>query len=273
MLTNVVLAISSLVLPGDTGRTRSGLWYQVSGSGPTIIFLHGANLDSRGWGPLPAALVSTHRVVLTDLRSHGHSPDATGPFSFVDDALEVLDAVGGERATVVGHSLGAQVAVDLAVSHPGRVNGLILMGPAVGGFQLSKPPVGFDKMMEALKRGDIPGAGVILAGMPVMTLYRDTAGQAEVRTIVTENARLFRASPSWVRRLEPPAAGRLAELRIPVLVLMGERDPTGSNETGQFLLERVAGAVADTFAGCGHLVPLDCGPETVRAVELFLGRI
>jgi pimeloyl-ACP methyl ester carboxylesterase len=71
MLTNILLT-ALIAAPADTGRTRSGLWYAVSGSGPAVLFLHGSNLDSRSWGPLPAALEGNHRVVLMDQRSHGH---------------------------------------------------------------------------------------------------------------------------------------------------------------------------------------------------------
>jgi pimeloyl-ACP methyl ester carboxylesterase len=184
----------------------------------------------------------------------------------------VLDAVGIERAALVGHSLGAQVALDLALARPDRVSALVLIGAGIGGLAPSKPPTGFEKMMEALKRGDVDGAGEILAGMPVMTLYRDTADQALVRTIVTENDRLFRANPTWVKRLDPPAVGRLGELKVPVLVMMGERDPTESNEAGRVLRERVAGAKGETFPKCGHLVPIDCGPEAARSLAAFLAR-
>jgi pimeloyl-ACP methyl ester carboxylesterase len=207
-----------------------------------------------------------------DQRSHGHSADATGPFSFIDDVIEVLDAIGVERAALVGHSLGGQVAIDVALAHPGRVGALVLIGPGIGGLPLTKPPTGFERMMAALKRGDVDAAGEILAGMPVMTLYRDTADQPRIRTIVTDNDRLFRASPAWVKRLEPQAAGRLGELKVPVLVMMGERDPTESNEAGRVLLERVVGAKGEIFPGCGHLVPIDCGSEAARSLAAFLAR-
>jgi pimeloyl-ACP methyl ester carboxylesterase len=262
-----------LAVAADTGRTKSGLWYSVQGNGPTVMFLHGSNLDGRAWGPLPTAASSSYRVILPDLRSHGRSADATGPFSFAEDAIEVLDAVGGDRAILVGHSLGAQVALDVALGHPQRIRALILIGPAIGGMPLTRPPVGFEAMMAALKQGNLLEAGVILAGMPVMTLYQDTTAQPTVRTIVTENVRLFRASPTWLRSLDPPAVGRLGELKIPVLVLRGDRDPTESNEAGRVLVEQVAGAKAERFHGCGHLVPLDCGPAAARALEAFLRQI
>lgn len=267
-----ILAVSALMLvqAPDTGHTPSGIWYSVNGRGPDVLFIHGSNLDSRGWGALPAAVAKTHRVILVDLRSHGHSVDAAGPFSWRDDVVGVLDAVRARQAVLVGHSLGAQVAIDLALGHPDRVRALILIGPGISGKPLSKPPVGFERLMAALRAGDIAQAGIVLGDMPVMTLFSDTTSQGLVRSMVRENARLFRASPQWVVPASPTANDRLVSLRFPLLVLMGAADPTESNDAGRVLLERVAGATGRTFPVCGHLVPLDCPDSTRSAIERFL---
>lgn len=273
MLSIIALAALLLVQVPDTGRTQSGIAYSVNGHGPHVVFIHGANLDSRSWGTLPVEIAKTHRVILMDQRSHGHSSDASGPFSWEDDVIEVLDAVGARQAVLVGHSLGAQVAIDVALGHADRVRALVLIGPGISGKPLSKPPVGFDGLIAALRAGDMTKAGVVLGEMPVMTLYSDTSSKALVRRIVSENVRLFRASPQWVRPSTPTANDRLESLRLPVLVLMGAADPTESNEAGRVLLARVAGATVRTFPVCGHLVPLDCPDSTRREIQSFLGRL
>jgi pimeloyl-ACP methyl ester carboxylesterase len=229
------------------------------------LLLHGSNLDSRSWDFVIDSLAAAQRVVRMDHRSHGKSVDASGPFSWVDDVVEVLDAVGARQATLVGHSLGAQVALDVALEHPDRIAGLVLVAPAIGGMPLRNPPAGIESLVAALRAGDFSRAGDALAAMPVMRLYADTTRQALVRTMVRENVRLFRARPEWVRHVSPPANQRLESIRVPVLVLMGERDPTESNDAGRELLRRVSGARGDTLQGCGHLVPLDCPSATLAA--------
>jgi 3-oxoadipate enol-lactonase len=268
-----ILAVAALLQVPDTGRTPSGIAYSVLGRGPDVVFIHGSNLDSRSWGTLPVEIAKTHRVILIDQRSHGLSSDATGPFSWQDDAVEVLNAVGSRQAVLIGHSLGAQVAVDVALGHPDRVRALVLIGPGIGGKPLSKPPVGFDGLIAALRAGDFAKAGVVLSEMPVMTLYGDTTSAALARRIVRENVRLFRASPQWVRPATPPANDRLESLRLPLLVLMGAADPTESNEAGRVLLARVAGATGRTFPVCGHMVPLDCPVATLKELQSFLARL
>jgi pimeloyl-ACP methyl ester carboxylesterase len=79
--------------------------------------------------------------------------------------------------------------------------------------------------------------------------------------------RLFRARPEWIRPLSPPAIDRLESVQVPVLVLLGERDPTESNEAGRVLLDRVKDAVGETLPGCGHLVPVECARGTLGAIR------
>jgi pimeloyl-ACP methyl ester carboxylesterase len=265
----MVVAGHQPIVP-DTGRTGSGLWFSVSGKGPPIVLVHGASLDSRTLEPLAARLAGRYRVVLPDLRSHGRSVDAIGSFSFGRDLIEVLDAVGVDRATLVGHSLGAEIVLDVALARPERVDRLVLIAPAVSGRPLARPPAGSEALVIALRRGDLAAVGRALGGMPVMRLARDTARQAEVRSIVADNVRLFKAERRWVEPLDPPAGGRLGELRVPILVLLGSADPTESNDAGRFVIEGAPKAVGRWLPGCGHLVPIDCLEDTATAIWGFL---
>jgi pimeloyl-ACP methyl ester carboxylesterase len=271
LLLMLALLAPSGAARADTGRfTASGLWYDIVGRGTPVVLVHGANLDSRSMAPLARALAPSHQVILTDLRFHGRSRDEGGPFSFEGDLREVMDAAGAFRATIVGHSLGATVAVDFALAFPERVDRLVLVGPGLSGFQSQRVPEGFAEMVAAIRAGDIDSAGVILGNTPVMRLYRDTTDQERVRGIVRENARLLAADRTRVTPLGAPAAGRLAELRIPVLVVVGELDPTEAGRVGELLIENVAGARLEVIPRCGHLPPIDCSADAARLVERFV---
>src|SRR5690348_10336312 len=115
MLT-ILMAAGILALPTDSGFTKSGLWYRADGAGPAVVLVHGSNLDSRSWARVAPSLTSDNRVVLVDLRFHGKSRDEGGRFSCEGDLEEVLDALKIARATIVGHSLGATVAIDFALA-------------------------------------------------------------------------------------------------------------------------------------------------------------
>jgi pimeloyl-ACP methyl ester carboxylesterase len=250
--------------------TPSGLWYSVRGSGDAVVLIHGSNLDSRSLSALSNALAADHRVVELDLRFHGQSKDGEGQFSFQEDVRDVMDAAGIGRATIIGHSLGGQVAVDLALLAPQRVSRLVLVAPGLSGRAAMRRQEGMEPMIAALRARDFTGAAEALARLPVMTLYRDTSGQSRVRAMVRDNARLFAADPRRMRATGGPGAARLGELAIPVLVVMGGADPTESSDVGREVVAGVRGARGDTLAGCGHLVPFDCPADLARVVREFL---
>lgn len=254
----------------DGQWTSSGLWYSVRGSGDAVVLIHGSNLDSRSLSALATALAADHRVVELDLRFHGQSKEGEGPFSFQDDVRAVMDAAGVTRAALIGHSLGGQVAVDLALMAPARVSRLVLVAPGLSGRAAMRRQEGVEPMIAALRARDFVGAADALARMPVMTLYRDTTRQAEVRAMVRDNARLFAADPRRMQSTGAPGAGRLGELAVPVLVVMGGADPTESSDVGREIVAGVRGARGETLAGCGHLVPIECAGELARAVRGFL---
>jgi pimeloyl-ACP methyl ester carboxylesterase len=200
------------------GRTAGGIAYDVRGSGPTVVLIHGGVLDRRMWDREADAWSSRFRVVRYDLRGMGKSADVTGPFSSGDDLAAVLDAVGAPRAHLVGLSLGSAVALDFTLTHPERVD----------------------------------RAAAVAAGMPAFAAPPDKAEW--VRGLVMANARLFRQSPTAERRMSPPAMARLAEVRVPTLIIVGEND----------VRERV------TVPGAGHLVNV-WDPRTFdRVVLAFL---
>src|SRR5438094_6156033 len=121
--------------PARAGRTKSGIAYDVQGMGPAVVLVTGSNLDRRMWAREAGWLASNHTVVRYDLRAHGASDTATMPFRHIDDLFTLLDEVGIQKATLIGLSAGAVIALDAALAEPSRVDRLILVGPGVSGFR------------------------------------------------------------------------------------------------------------------------------------------
>ena len=118
--------------------TAGRVWYDEQGSGPPVLCIHGGAVDGRFFDAIVPTLADHLRVIRMDLWGHGRSPDREGPFtltSFAADAAELIERVAGGRAHVVGHSIGAVVALTLALEHPDRVDRLVL---ASGGFDSSE---------------------------------------------------------------------------------------------------------------------------------------
>lgn len=125
-------------LASDTGRVtveRGTLYYDVRGSGPPLVLLHAGGRDLTMWDSQAGPLARSFRLVRYDARGHGRSTAPAGPYSTTEDLRLLLDHLGIERASLVGISMGAGVALDFAATHPERVSKLALVstsGPPPG---------------------------------------------------------------------------------------------------------------------------------------------
>jgi len=116
------------------------------GDGPPVLLVHGMGAHTRWWDDVGPALAAETRPVALDLRGHGDSDwrdDGTYTMeSFVADIEEARHALGWERFALVGHSLGARVALEYAAAHPDRLSALAVIDFLVEGWQGGR---GFDR--------------------------------------------------------------------------------------------------------------------------------
>ena len=104
------------------------MYYEVSGEGDPLIVLPGAHMDILTMGKIIPMLAETHHVYALEFQGHGHTEDIDRPITYenlADDVSEFMDAVGIEKADVFGYSMGGQVGLKLAISHPQKLNKLI----------------------------------------------------------------------------------------------------------------------------------------------------
>lgn len=126
-----------------------------SGEGPAVLFIHGLTGSHRNWAHLLNEMESDHRVVAPDLWGHGASAKPMGDYSLGAHAgtmRDLLDALGIDRVTVVGHSFGGGIAMQLCYLFPERVERLVLV--ASGGLGRAVSPM--------LRAATVPGAGLVL---------------------------------------------------------------------------------------------------------------
>jgi pimeloyl-ACP methyl ester carboxylesterase len=130
--------------------TNGRVWYEESGAGDPLVLIHGGAVDTRFFKDNVPALAARFRVIGTDLWGHGRSPDREGPFSldsFAFDVAELIERVAGGRAHVVGHSIGAVVALTLALARPELVDRLVMIS---GGYDINADepnPMSIDEMV------------------------------------------------------------------------------------------------------------------------------
>ena len=252
----------------DTGRvslSRSSLYYEAAGAGPTVILLHAAYLDRRMWDDQFAFLARSHRVIRYDARGFGRSGPADAPYSPVEDLEAILDSLGLARATLVGSSFGGTTAVDFTIAHPDRVDGLVLVGSGLSGY--AWPP---DSLQEpwrveartALVRGDTTGvARAWLHSTYLKPASEHAALAARLLALLGDNVAfwrvLLRHGEGFDTAPAPPALGRLGRIRSPTLIIIGGRDAPPVRAIAEILLHQIPGARQVRFPAAGHLPNLE----------------
>jgi pimeloyl-ACP methyl ester carboxylesterase len=131
--------------------------YRIAGSGPPVVLIHGMLNSSRHWEAVAARLVDRYTVIAPDLIGHGDSATPRGDYSLGAHAASIRDllsAIGVDRASIVGHSLGGGVAMQFFYQFPQRTERLVLVSS--GGLGHDVSPL--------LRSAAVPAASLLLAG-------------------------------------------------------------------------------------------------------------
>ncbi|MFB9889677.1 alpha/beta fold hydrolase [Planobispora takensis] len=278
------------------------LAYDEAGRGPAVVFSHAGIADRRMWEHQFRALSASHRVIRYDWRGYGESADAEGGFAHHEDLLALLDALEVDRAVLVGCSMGGSHAVEAALAAPGRVAGLVPIASGLAGH--GWPPEMLEQARERV-HGSVPADrlsayrdGSAAAGARVAVDPADVEAMARAHVLwqvagpdrgkddlapeVWEAAmemcrgvftRLWNGPPSAERLLDPPAAGRLGEVRQPTLVINGLCDVPGIQAVSDLLAGGIAGARRIDLPHTGHLPPLERPQEVTSALTGFLAAL
>lgn len=248
------------------------------------MLLHAGIADGRMWEPNRARLGTGRTLVVPDLRGFGRTTYGEGPYSNVDDVIELLDNLELPRVTLLGASFGGAVAVDVALTHPDRVEALVLAAPALGGWDWAADHVAFGEEEERLlDEGNLDAAVELNVRRWVDAGREPSAVDPAVRELVTAmQRRAFELDldaysrepvPGPERRLEPPAVGRVGEIGCPVLVVLGALDVPDMGAIGAHLAEGLEDVRTETVEGVAHLPSLEA-PETFDVlVTGFLSRL
>jgi 3-oxoadipate enol-lactonase len=241
------------------------LWYEERGSGLPVVLLHEGVVDSRIWSRFLPLVEDRLHTIRYDQRGYGRSPKWTGPYSPIDDLVSVLDAVGIERAALIGTSRGGKIAIDTTLERPKRVSALV---PIVSG--LSGHPLEIEATPEQEARWDAAeerGDFVELAELD-LEIWAPMGVDDELRAMFLENAE---ASNSPDPELEVRAAARrLGEVTAPTLVVTAARDVPAVSEVGSLIAREIPGAEHAVIEEADHMVQWRAPQELAQLVLRFL---
>ncbi|VXB83703.1 Biotin synthesis protein bioH [Microbacterium sp. 8M] len=224
-----------------------------TGSGSDVFLLvHGLGMGRSVFGELARRLEGT--VVAVDLPGFGAAPEPDLPLTMPQHADLIaahLVAADLPAVTVIGHSMGSQVAAELAVRHPDRVRAVVLAAPTVD-------------------------AGARRVARQALRFLQDTAS-VDPRVVIRGVREYLRAGPHIVRKIRATVAHRPEDvyprISVPTLVVRGSRDPVSPPAWTRAVADAIPQGEYAEIPGCGHETMIrDAGPAADRIRE-FLGGI
>jgi pimeloyl-ACP methyl ester carboxylesterase len=249
--------------------------YDDEGRGSPVVLLHAGIADRTMWDDAAPMLAESYRVVRPDLRGYGETPLPDGPFVYAADVAGLLEALGIQRAHVVGVSMGGHVALDLALAHPELVDRLVLVGSGIDGWEHDTTlTAAWAEEEEAWERGDLDDVAWInvRTWLDGPTRSEDDVPQALRRRVFEmQRAALEYENPNatggW---LTPSRRERLGDVAPPTLVLVGALDQKDFRRISRFLADEIPDAQFEELPGVAHLPPLERPEAFARTVIGFL---
>ncbi len=244
------------------------------GAGDPFVLLHGLFGRSQNLGTLARRLASRFRVISLDLRNHGASPHAAGMSyeAMADDVLETLADRNVMRASVLGHSMGGKAAMLLALTHPERIDRLIVADIAPVSYRHSNAAVSAALLGVPLEPG--------LTRAAAETYLETAAPDPSVRAFLLQNL-IPGATPGWRIGLEHiaadmrliegfPAVPDGARFEGPTLFLRGANSGYVKESALPVVRALFPGAVLETVENAGHWLHAEQPEAFAAAVERFM---
>ncbi len=258
------------------GRTATGIVFEVAGP-PTlevapVVLLHAGVADRRMWDVVWGDLTMDRPILRLDLRGFGESiAKPVGLLLHHADVLATMDSLDIQHAHVVGASMGAGVAVELALAAPDRVVSLLLVGP--GGSLIEHPSewlsAAWRAEVDALDVGDTDAAVEVNLRAWVDGPAREAREvDPDVRAFVGEmQRRIFEVTADWddveEDELDPAAVDRLADIAAPTLVLVGDGDVDTILEVAERAAEEIPNVRLVRWPVVAHMASMERAEEFV----------
>jgi len=261
--------------------------YRMCGSGPVLLLLHGIGDSSASWVPLMRPLAEHFTVIAPDLLGHGESDKPRADYSvaaYANGMRDLLDVLGFDKATVVGHSLGGGVAAQLTYQHPTRVERLVLVAsggvaPEVNPFLRIASTPAADVVLPLLRIPPVrlsAMAGIELLRRSGTDLGRDAEELSRVLDALPDVAargafsRTLRSVVDWRGQVVTMLDRSYLAGAMPVLLIWGAHDAVIPVSHAQIAHEHMPGSRLEIFADAGHFPHHQDPDRFLELIEEFV---
>ncbi|TPL01524.1 MULTISPECIES: alpha/beta fold hydrolase [unclassified Mesorhizobium] len=253
--------------PGGTGFIRAG-------SGAPVLLIHGVGMDAAIWQPQIAAMQDRFDVIAVDMLGHGASPlplENAGLSDFAEQAIRLLDHLGLDRVAVVGHSMGALVAQEIALRAPARVSALVCLNAV-----FRRPPDLAQAVRERAAALGGPGDPSAIAatiarwfGNPVPPGLSDAAATARA-ALESVDAQGYARTYRLFASADTAHADRLADLTAPALFMTGSEDRNSTPAMSAAMARLAPAGRCVVLSGEKHMMTIASPQKVTQRITAFL---
>ncbi|MGB8193343.1 MAG: alpha/beta hydrolase [Chitinophagaceae bacterium] len=256
----------------DKGYIRMGkdsIYYESTRPGTkseTVLLLHAGFLNTEMWRKQVPEFSRSYYTVAIDIPGHGRSGNDTNRLRPSDFIKAVMDSLHISKASIIGVSLGASCVTDFIIAHPERVNKAILVASGLNGWEKK---FAFDttineyisSFFDALEIHDTVKAAEIFTRVWFDGPYRSPAqvndsARKYIYNTTLDNMRKHHVR-GWPIFDEPPAIDRLSGIKMPVLVIHGDKDMPLITRTCTYIEQNIRGAKRVLIPGVGHMLNME----------------
>ncbi|MED4204984.1 alpha/beta hydrolase [Neobacillus mesonae] len=244
------------------------LYYEVNGNGHPMVLLTGG-ADVRNWTFVAPLLAKHNKVVTFDGRGTGKSPSPLEDVNHVKDLLSLLDHLDINQATLIGHSMGGQIATEFALKYPERVSKLVLLAPGLSGFSYSKE---FEESMKKIHEAapDIEKMIELLLCDPSYRVVTVSPHRnLMVQMLRHHMNRMFEWPAVKFIWPQPPAIERLEELTAKTLLIIGKEDSPDNLRVANYFRKHTKAQIIE-IPGADHMVNLTHPEKLYRQITDFI---
>jgi len=266
-----------------SGTIRAGnfqVYYERSGQGDALLLLHAGLQDHTMWSAQVKALSSKYDIITPDLPFHGRTTGNDTTLLAQEVIKILLDSLHLRTVSVAGLSMGAAVVEDFIIAYPQRVNKAVLISAGVNGYEKIHPIDSvsmewYRQFSKALIEKDTSGAAAEFTRAWAEGIYRRADSlKAPVSQYVYQttlgNLRLHKMEGWPLLQSHTPAVESLSKVRIPVLVIEGDRDLPYIAITSRYLEKNIPGARRVVVKGAAHMLNMEKPAELNRLLVDFL---
>ncbi len=255
------------------------LYYEIAGSGDSLVLIHGNGGDLRHWDDQFGEFSRHLQVIRYDVRGFGKSalPVEGEGYRHVDDLKALLVSLGIEKAHICGLSMGSGIAVDFVLAYPEMCSSLISVGPWVNGYESPSVNEIFQVFGEVSAVAREKGPKAAVDAWLNTSVFKNTYQNPEVFARMAEIGYDYSCwhfiNTDPVQNLSPLAIQQIEEINLPTLIVTAENDIEACKEIADLLDQTLPNSRKIEIASAGHVVNMEKPDEFNAAVLSFISSL